>query len=157
MNIADARVAIAIDRAPWCGFDDVANAVLGSVGWRTGGGGHREGARTGSSRLRGGDDRCVADVCSCGCAVVFCALPVQEVGIYADAAAPEAVRGRWGRGKLVFFWVVDGRVVVECVIRVAGFFVTCEVDADRDDGLEAIGPGHGGDVRAVVFAGRVEN
>lgn len=88
--------------------------------------------------------------------LIICALPVQQVWIGADTAAPEAVGG-WGWRKDVFLWVGDFGLGIKRVVDDACFFVAREVDADRNDGLEAVGAGHGGDVWAVVLAWWVED
>jgi hypothetical protein len=67
------------------------------------------------------------------------ALPVEEVRIDADAAAPEAVCRWWGRRHVFAFFVIAADHVVFQYgghVCVAGFFVAPQVHADGDDGLE---------------------
>jgi hypothetical protein len=87
-------------------------------------------------------------------AVVLDALPVEEIRVYADAAAPEAVRGR-RRGE-DFFLDVAGFEVRHVVVGVKGV-VACEAHGDGDNGLEALRCCEVGDRSTLDLAGWVEN
>lgn len=147
MNITDARATLAIERVQRCRFGNVAGAVFGDVGWWSGtrlgcvGLGYK-GTYYGGGRGEGkGEMRW-----DCGCeggGLVVCGLPVEEVGVGADAASPEAVGGGWGREDFLFFWVGMVCVGLGWMVTGVGFFVAGEVDADGDNGLEAVRACHG--------------
>ena len=87
--------------------------------------------------------------------LVFRALPMEKIWIDAHTTTPQTIC-RWRRRRHVVFFGID--VSFDIPIHVAsGLFVSRQMDADRHDGLEAVGPSHVGQMRPVVFAWRVED
>lgn len=87
------------------------------------------------------------------CAAVLDALPVQEVRIYADAAAPESVGWGWRRQDF-FLGVVS---VLHVVVVGIDLIVAGQAYGDGHDGLETLWCGEVGDSAAFDFAGWVED
>jgi len=149
VNVTNARAALAIEHAARRGFDDVAYAVFGDVGWRSGTTlGFRLGARASGRGDRGADHGREAGMWhgrDGGRVLMFCALPMEEVGIGAYATSPQSVGGGWGR-QYFLFWIVHLWVGIGDFVDVTGFFVAREVYSDGKCRLEAIGAYHGGDV-----------
>lgn len=84
------------------------------------------------------------------------ALPVKEIGIYADAAAPKAVRGR-GQGDGLFSDFAGGipggavgRGELALFVKRGNVFVAGEVNTDWLRGDEAFGASHGWYIRGLV-------
>lgn len=79
------------------------------------------------------------------------ALPVEEIGINANAAPPQPIR-RWRHcdGRDLLFRINDALSAANSNLLIAG-----EMDAYRTDGCEAFRASHTGDARLV--GGRVQH